>query len=126
MSSRRAVVLPDDAGRPILEAIRAAASSIRVKMFILSDPALVRALVAAIVGSINVALGSLDDRRELAFEVRDDEVVHRLHRVARHDWKDSHPLDLSDEGLREDLEERVEEARKLGVVHAKPFEDKRA
>src|SRR3954468_11203169 len=47
MPSRCAVVLPDDSARPLLEAIRAAAGSIRVKMFILSDPALVRALVAA-------------------------------------------------------------------------------
>jgi phosphatidylserine/phosphatidylglycerophosphate/cardiolipin synthase-like enzyme len=82
--------------------------------------------VAAIVGSINFAPGSLDARRELAIEARDDDVVDRLHDVARHDWKHSHPLDLSDEGLRRDLEERIEEARKLGVVHAKPFEDERA
>ena len=47
MSSRRVVVLPDDSARPILEGIRAAASSIRVKMFVFSDPELVRALVAA-------------------------------------------------------------------------------
>ncbi|HWE25792.1 MAG TPA: phospholipase D-like domain-containing protein [Myxococcales bacterium] len=75
--------------------------------------------VSAIVGSINLAPGSLDDRRELAIEVRDPEVVDRLYPVARHDWKHSHPLDLSDEGLREDLEERIEEATKLGVVHPK-------
>jgi cardiolipin synthase A/B len=64
--------------------------------------------VAAIVGSINLAPGSLDDRRELAIEVRDAEVVERLQRVAHHDWKQSHPLDLSDEGLLADLEERAE------------------
>jgi cardiolipin synthase len=64
--------------------------------------------VAAIVGSINLAPGSLDDRRELAIEVRDADVVERLHRVAHHDWKHSHPLDLSDEGLLADLEERAE------------------
>jgi cardiolipin synthase A/B len=72
--------------------------------------------VAAIVGSINLAPGSLDDRRELAIEVRDDEVVERLYQVARHDWKHSHPLDLSDEGLLADLEDRAEEAEKLGIV----------
>src|ERR1700730_14803035 len=38
--------------------------------------------VAAIVGSINFAAGSLDGRRELAIEVRDDDVVDRLHEVA--------------------------------------------
>jgi cardiolipin synthase A/B len=72
--------------------------------------------VGAIVGSINFAAGSLDGRRELAIEVRDDEVVDRLHKVARHDWEHSHPLDLSDEGLLADLEDRIEgSAEILGI-----------
>ena len=72
--------------------------------------------VAAIVGSINFADGSLDGRRELAIEVRDDRVVERLHRVARHDWEHSHPLDLSDEGLLADLEDRIKgSAEMLGL-----------
>jgi len=62
----------------------------------------------AIIGSINLAPGSFDDRRELAIEVRDEEIVDRLHDVARHDWENSHPLDLSDEGLFADLEDRSE------------------
>lgn len=61
---------------------------------------------AAIVGSINLAPGSFDSRRELAVEVRDDHIVKRLHKVAHHDWENSHPLDLSDEGLLADLEDR--------------------
>ena len=61
---------------------------------------------AAIVGSINLAPGSFDSRRELAVEVRDDHVVKRLHKVAHHDWEHSHPLDLSDEGLLADLEDQ--------------------
>jgi len=61
---------------------------------------------AAIVGSINLAPGSFDSRRELAVEVRDDHVVERLHKVAHHDWEHSYPLDLSDEGLLADLEDR--------------------
>jgi cardiolipin synthase A/B len=61
---------------------------------------------AAIVGSINLAPGSFDSRRELAVEVRDDHVMKRLHKVAQHDWEHSHPLDLSDEGLLADLEDR--------------------
>jgi len=69
--------------------------------------------VAAIVGSINLAPGSLDGRRELAIEVRDDQVVERVQRIARHDWKHSHAIDLSDEGLRADLEDRVEDAENL-------------
>jgi cardiolipin synthase A/B len=69
--------------------------------------------VAAIVGSINFAAGSLDGRRELAIEVRDDDVVDRLHEVARHDWEHSHPLDLSDEGLLADLEARIADSAQL-------------
>ena len=60
----------------------------------------------AIVGSINLAPGSFDDRRELAIEIHDADVVERLHKVAHHDWKHSHPLDLSDEGLTADLAKR--------------------
>ena len=59
----------------------------------------------AIVGSINLAPGSFDDRRELAIEFHDEDLVDRLQKIARHDWEHSHPLDLSDEGLFTDLEE---------------------
>jgi phosphatidylserine/phosphatidylglycerophosphate/cardiolipin synthase-like enzyme len=69
--------------------------------------------VAAIVGSINFAAGSLDGRRELAIEVRDDEVVARLHKVVRRDWEHSHPLDLSDEALLADLQDRMEGSAQL-------------
>jgi cardiolipin synthase len=72
--------------------------------------------VAAIVGSINFAAGSFDERRELAIEVRDHDVVRRLHKVVRHDWRHSQPLDLSDEGLLADLEDRIEgSAEMLGL-----------
>ncbi|HTO86183.1 MAG TPA: phospholipase D-like domain-containing protein [Thermoanaerobaculia bacterium] len=72
--------------------------------------------VAAIVGSINLAPGSFDSRRELAIEVRDPEVVERLHKIAMHDWENSHPLDLSDQGLMADLEDRKEDAaQKLAI-----------
>jgi cardiolipin synthase len=75
--------------------------------------------VAAIVGSINFAAGSLDGRRELAIEVRDDDVVDRLHNVARHDWEHSHPMDLSDEGLLADLEGRIEDSAQLLAIDTK-------
>src|SRR5450631_738399 len=48
----------------------------------------------AIVGSINLAPGSFDDRRELAIEVHDEDVVARLQEIAHEDWENSHPLDL--------------------------------
>jgi phosphatidylserine/phosphatidylglycerophosphate/cardiolipin synthase-like enzyme len=69
--------------------------------------------VAAIVGSINFAAGSLDGRRELAIEVRDGSIVDRLHKVASHDWEHSHTLDLSDAGLLADLEDRLEGGAEL-------------
>jgi cardiolipin synthase len=58
----------------------------------------------AIIGSINLTPGSFDSRRELAIEVHHSDVIDRLTKIAHHDWEHSHPLDLSDEGLREDLE----------------------
>lgn len=73
---------------------------------------------AAIVGSINLAPGSFDSRRELAIEVRDPDVVERLHEIAKHDWKHSHPLDLSDEGLLADLEDRLEDREEAAEVLA--------
>lgn len=57
-----------------------------------------------IVGSINLAPGSFDDRRELAIEVDDAPLVHRLVKVVRRDWRNSHRLDLSDEALFAELE----------------------
>jgi phosphatidylserine/phosphatidylglycerophosphate/cardiolipin synthase-like enzyme len=60
----------------------------------------------AIVGSINLAPGSFDDRRELAIEVHDDDIVERLQKIAHHDWEHSHPLDLTDAGLMADLSKR--------------------
>jgi phosphatidylserine/phosphatidylglycerophosphate/cardiolipin synthase-like enzyme len=59
--------------------------------------------VRAIVGSINLAPGSFDSRRELAIEFRDDDVIDRIHKVVHHDWKNSHPIDLTDAGLMADL-----------------------
>ncbi|MFZ0794434.1 MAG: phospholipase D-like domain-containing protein [Candidatus Korobacteraceae bacterium] len=61
--------------------------------------------VRAIIGSINLAPGSFDSRRELAIEVRDQEVMDRLHSIVHRDWKNSRPLDLTDSGLLADLED---------------------
>ena len=58
----------------------------------------------AIVGSINLSPGSFDHRRELAIEVHDAPVIERMKEIAHLDWKNSHTLDLSDQGLLEDLE----------------------
>jgi cardiolipin synthase A/B len=60
----------------------------------------------AIVGSINLAPGSFDARRELAIETEHHHVVKRLEETALHDWELSHKLDLSDAGLLKDLKKR--------------------
>jgi phosphatidylserine/phosphatidylglycerophosphate/cardiolipin synthase-like enzyme len=60
----------------------------------------------AVVGSINLAPGSFDARRELAIDVDARHVVERLVKVAHRDWEHSTEIDLSDEGLRKDLEKR--------------------
>jgi phosphatidylserine/phosphatidylglycerophosphate/cardiolipin synthase-like enzyme len=57
----------------------------------------------AIVGSINLAPGSFDSRRELAIQVSDEHITRRIHKTLQEDWANSHPLDLSDEGLMAEL-----------------------
>jgi phosphatidylserine/phosphatidylglycerophosphate/cardiolipin synthase-like enzyme len=79
----------------------------------------------AIVGSINLAPGSFDSRRELAIEVDDSPVVERLHDVTAHDWKHSHPLDLTDAGLQAEMEaHKMEASEALGLRDDPKREDK--
>src|SRR4030095_14577260 len=47
MSSHSTIILPDDSAQPILDAINAATKSLRVKMFVFTDPALLQAVIAA-------------------------------------------------------------------------------
>jgi len=58
----------------------------------------------AIVGSINLTPGSFDARRELAIETDHHHVVKGLVRTSHHDWKHSRALDLTDAGVREDMQ----------------------
>lgn len=70
----------------------------------------------AIVGSINLAPGSFDARRELAVQTDAGHVIKRLVKTTHEDWENSHPLDLSDEGLLADLEKHdAEGADKLAI-----------
>ncbi len=57
----------------------------------------------AIIGSINLAPGSFDSRRELAIQVDDPDIISRIHKTLKEDWANSHPLDLSDKGLLSEL-----------------------
>jgi len=72
----------------------------------------------AIVGSINLAPGSFDARRELAIESDHHHVVRRLREVSERDWEHSHRLDLSDEGLLADIEKRAQGASGKLVLDA--------
>jgi len=45
--TRSLIVLPDDSAKPILAAIEGASQTLRVKMFVFSDPALRKAIIAA-------------------------------------------------------------------------------
>ena len=47
MASRSVLILPDDSPEPILAAIGAAVHTLRVKMFVFSDPALLKAVIDA-------------------------------------------------------------------------------
>jgi phosphatidylserine/phosphatidylglycerophosphate/cardiolipin synthase-like enzyme len=58
----------------------------------------------AVVGSINLTSSSFDDRRELAIQLNDPDVVERLVNVVHDDWRSSHALDLSDRAVLSDLE----------------------
>jgi phosphatidylserine/phosphatidylglycerophosphate/cardiolipin synthase-like enzyme len=64
----------------------------------------------SIIGSINLAPGSFDSRRELAIEMDDKDIVKRLQHIVDRDWSHSRPLDLSDEGLLADLQSEADEA----------------
>jgi phosphatidylserine/phosphatidylglycerophosphate/cardiolipin synthase-like enzyme len=70
----------------------------------------------AIVGSMNIAPGSFDSRRELAIEIEDKPLVKRLRRTFQQDWDNSKPIDLSDDGIRKDLIKHGTPEKKLAPV----------
>ena len=75
----------------------------------------------ALIGSISLAPGSFDSRRELAIAVHDEAIVTRLQEFVHHDWSHSHPLDLTDEGLLADLAESdADAARELALNAGQP------
>jgi len=76
----------------------------------------------AIIGSINLTPGSFDHRRELAIEVEDAPVIERLKKIAHYDWENSHPLDLSDHGILDDLHNTAEAGVEKLVLYEKGAE----
>jgi phosphatidylserine/phosphatidylglycerophosphate/cardiolipin synthase-like enzyme len=81
----------------------------KIKHYKLHAKALLADKSQAIVGSINLTSGSFDRRRELAIELKTPAVLDRLIEVIHQDWESSHPIDLSDEGLLQDLENHPKE-----------------
>ena len=61
---RSLIALPDDSYRPILDAIRGATKSLRIKMFMLSDPRVLRALLQAHKRSVTVRVMLSPHRRD--------------------------------------------------------------
>jgi phosphatidylserine/phosphatidylglycerophosphate/cardiolipin synthase-like enzyme len=71
----------------------------------------------ALVGSINLAPGSFDARRELAVETDSHHVVKRLVQIAQYDWNLSHKLDLSEKAVADDLEKHgFKDIKKLAIT----------
>jgi cardiolipin synthase A/B len=75
-----------------------------------------------IIGSINLAPGSFDSRRELAIEVRDQHVVRRIHDVLKHDWENSRVLDLTDEALLAELRDYDENVAEDLAIEPEPHQ----
>jgi cardiolipin synthase A/B len=69
----------------------------------------------ALVGSVNFSPASLDRRRELAIETDDAPALQALKQAAAHDWSHARAIDLSEEGLREELQRhgRADDAEHL-------------
>src|ERR1700710_930654 len=64
LMSRSIIVLPDDTAKPILDPIAPATKSIRVKMFIFSDPSLLDAVIAAQRRGVDVRIMLNPERRD--------------------------------------------------------------
>jgi len=75
----------------------------RLKHLKLHGKMLIADEARAVIGSINLAPGSFDERRELAIETDAPEVIERLRAITQQDWQNSQTLDLSDAGVLADL-----------------------
>ena len=94
-AGQQLVVLPEDGMAPLLSAIRAARESILVKMFLFTEPRLIRALAAARKRGVTVRVMLNPARR--SGESDNDDAKRRL-RAAKITVKDTHPaFDVSHE-----------------------------
>jgi phosphatidylserine/phosphatidylglycerophosphate/cardiolipin synthase-like enzyme len=77
----------------------------------------------AIIGSINLAPGSFDSRRELAIQVDDEHIIKRIRETVHHDWENAHDLDLSDAGLLAELAQRDPNVAEDLALHTKDLDN---
>jgi cardiolipin synthase len=86
--SRSLIVLPDDSSKPLIDAINGAKSSLRIKMFVFSDPSLLEAVIAARKRGVDVRVMLNPERRD--GEKENAEARERL-KAAAVTVKDSNP-----------------------------------
>src|SRR5437016_5537503 len=93
--SRSLIVLPDDSAEPIVAAIAAASTSIRIKMFVFSAPVLLEAVIGAKHRGVQVRV-MLNSARRSGEE--DNEATHKALERAGIEVKDANPaFDLTHE-----------------------------
>src|SRR6202045_580217 len=93
--ARSLIVLPDDTAKPIVAAIAGASRTLRVKMFVFSDPALRDAVVAARRRGVAVRVMLNPVRRD---GEQDNEATRKVLERADIDVKDANPaFDLTHE-----------------------------
>ena len=88
MSHRSIMVLPDDTSKPIIDAINAAKKSLQIKMFVFSDPDLLKAVIDAHKRGVKVRV-MLNAARRTGED--DNEHVRKALEHAGIDVKDSNP-----------------------------------
>jgi cardiolipin synthase A/B len=87
-ATRSIIILPDDTKKPIVDAIDQAKSSIKIKMFVFSDPDLINAVIAAKKRGIDVQV-MLNPARRSGEEENGE--TRKLLEDAGIDVKDSNP-----------------------------------
>lgn len=93
--SRSIIILPDDSAQPLLNAISNARSSLRIKMFVFSDPSMLEAVIGAHKRGVKVRVMLNPERRDGQKE--NDETRSRLQKEGV-EVKDSNPhFDLTHE-----------------------------
>ena len=89
------IVLPDDSAKPILSAIERASRTLRVKMFVFSDPGLLQAVIAAKRRGVKVRVMLNPARRS---GEQDNEATRQALEQVDIDVKDANPaFDLTHE-----------------------------